>query len=371
MTLPGGRVVLGWWRALQALGPRRLWFAHLVLHRVEALVEVASLAPLSALARSLLTLLAGEANPLTPADLSATLALETGLARLLLRDLLSQGLVQLRPGEQAAEITSLGRAVLAGAEEPTAARSADIAAGQAAAARFADIAAGQAAAARFADIAAGQAAAARFARRIFYFADGRPPFFLPLASSAALPFTPVGGWRFDLSALESCLSRTPEWKEHNGFPADVLRLIRPHDASEKEFLAVSLDRPEQALLVLVETAQNRLLGLAAKPDTWSLDHDPVLRVESDVEWLPALVGEVGIESWRQAWHAWCQQRSLPSSEVDACKLELQDHRLLVRVPVRLLERLQKAKSELLRGEVWLLAGNGRIRPAAQVEIASY
>src|SRR4051794_25151887 len=106
MTLPGGRVVLGWWRALASLEPRRLWFAHLVLHRVEALVEVTSIPPLAALARSLLTQLARPGQTATLPDLATSLSLDAGLARLLVRDLATQGLVGLRPDDQGVELTT-------------------------------------------------------------------------------------------------------------------------------------------------------------------------------------------------------------------------------------------------------------------------
>ena len=38
-------------------------------------------------------------------------------------------------------------------------------------------------------------------------------------------------------------------------------------------------------------------------------------------YLAPLGGEASVEGWRHAWQVWCQQRSLPGSEVEACRLE--------------------------------------------------
>ena len=45
-----------------------------------------------------------------------------------------------------------------------------------------------------------------------------------------------------------------------------------------------------------------------------------------------------------------------------------DHRLIVRAPARLADRLRQGRSEALRGEAWLLAGTGQIRHAALIDL---
>jgi hypothetical protein len=54
--------------------------------------------------------------------------------------------------------------------------------------------------------------------------------------------------------------------------------------------------------------------------------------------------------------------------VEACRLERVDHRLLVHAPPRLIERLRAARSDAMKQEAWLLAGVGRIRSAAQIDL---
>ena len=44
------------------------------------------------------------------------------------------------------------------------------------------------------------------------------------------------------------------------------------------------------------------------------------------------------------------------------------HQLRVFAPDRFIHRLQQARSDALKGDAWLLAGEGRIRAAAQLEI---
>ena len=70
----------------------------------------------------------------------------------------------------------------------------------------------------------------------------------------------------------------------------------------------------------------------------------------------------------QAWRAWCQPRNLPQAECDACRLERQDYRLRVEAGKPLIERLRAARSDALKGEAWLLAGESRLRAAALVDI---
>src|SRR5262249_35580821 len=40
LAYPGSRSLAGWWRQLAPLHPRAVWLAHLLLHRVEALVRL-------------------------------------------------------------------------------------------------------------------------------------------------------------------------------------------------------------------------------------------------------------------------------------------------------------------------------------------
>lgn len=39
LTFPGTRALAGWWRLLAPRQPRAMWVAHLLLHRIEALVR--------------------------------------------------------------------------------------------------------------------------------------------------------------------------------------------------------------------------------------------------------------------------------------------------------------------------------------------
>ncbi len=330
MTLPGGRALAGWWRELAGQAPRRLWYGHLVLHHVEALVEVRQPSPLTGLARALLAFLARRGRPLGAAAVAAELDLEPNLAAALLGQLHQGGWVeQTASSTPEYALSSAGRAV---EEFP---------------------------------------AAGRQERRSFYFADTRPPVYLPLDPRAAGPLPPPAGWRFDLAALEACLARPAHWKEQHGFPADVARLVWDKGAAgEASWREVPLDRPEQAHLLLVELADGTVQGLNVQPAGWVLERAPVLRLPAGGEVIAPLVGDVGADAWRQAWVAWCQQRSLPAAEVDACKLEPSGHRLVVKAPARLADRLRQSKSEANRGEAWLLAGGGRVRPAALVDVRS-
>jgi len=318
MALPGSRALLGWWRELAPAGPRRLWYAHALLHRVEALTESAGLPPLDALARSLAGVLL--AGPSTAGSLADALGVPAALVARLLARLAAEGLVdglRLTPaGEEAAR---------SGGEGPP-----------------------------------------RLERRVFRFTAGPPPHFVSLA--AAPPLAPPAGWRCELAMLEECLGRPAEWKGRHGFPADVRRVLKPPaEPSSQDWPRVPVASAEQANLLLAETSAGPVLAYPVQPDGWAVGRDPVWTLPSAAE-VAEVFGEVGPAAWRAAWLSWCQQRSLPAAEVEACVAELDGPRLAVRAPARLVERLRQTRSDAVKGEAWLAAGDGRLRGLARVDL---
>src|SRR5262249_37650842 len=136
---------------------------------------------------------------------------------------------------------------------------------------------------------------------------------------------------------------------------------------------VVLDSLETLALVLIRTATSAgepvVLGFGVRSEGWALEPEPILTLaEGREEVLPDLAEELPPAAWRQAWQVWCQPRSLPPADVEACRLERVDHRLLVHAPSRLIDRLRAARSDAVKQEAWLLAGDGRTRPAALIDL---
>jgi hypothetical protein len=214
-------------------------------------------------------------------------------------------------------------------------------------------------------------------RRTFCFVDNaalhRPPHFLPLRQPPR-PIPPAPDIKdcfFDIANLEACIRQTVDWKARYHFPAEVEALLppRPDEPPEENSRRVILDSPAQMAFVFIRTTTSAMLGFRVRTEGWVLEPEPVLALgEGWEEVLPDLAAEPPPEAWRQAWRAWSHPRSLPSAEVDACRLEHSDHRLLVRAPQRLIERLRAARSDAIKQEAWLLAGVGRTRTAAQLEL---
>jgi hypothetical protein len=315
MALPGGRVVLNWWRDLAGLSPGRVWFAHLLLHQVEVLVEAAEARPLEPLAEQVWARLSRQTGPVPFEALLAETALDAHLLHAVLSDLAARGLAG------SSEAGWLGKGGGPASSPPPTVTE----------------------------------------RWTFTFADARPPVYLPLPPGLATPVPLPPGWRFDLAVLRACVEQSAEWKARHGFPAGVVRLVPPG----AEWRGVALDQPGQTLLLFVESA-DVVLAYAVRPDTWTLAAEPAFRCPADV--LAALGGEPGADGWRQAWQAWSQQRSLPGGEVESCRLEAAGHRLVVRAPSRLVERLRSARSDALKGEAFVLAGGGRVRAAAMLDV---
>lgn len=340
---PGSRVLLGWWRELAGHHPRQLQVSRLLLHRVEALVRVNRSCPLDRWQRALLHL-AHTRLPCNGELISSFADLQIDLPFLgqLVRELTHTGLVY-RNGSGLWQMSPAGRAALE----------------------------------------TGALSVATEERRSFLFVDhsplGRPPHFLPLALGPARLAGPTppeaASCSFEVGSLEACIRERPEWKARYRFPMDVEAVLppRPDDSSAANRRRVILDTVEVVPLLFIHAAPASggplTLGFVVKPEGWTLDPEPVLTLGVGCEdALPDVFAEPGAENWRQAWQAWTHPRSLPPTEVEACRLERADHRLLVHAPPRLIERLRAARSDAVKQEAWLLAGEGRTRTAAQIEL---
>jgi hypothetical protein len=332
LVFPGSRTLAGWWRQLTSWQPRSWWVGHILLHRVEALAEVRPLTPLDPLHRLVLQVLALAPNASVEA-LDQRLNLGRQLLNQLLRTLQHDGLTTTE--SERCVLTERGRlAQQQGEYERTI-----------------------------------------YERRSFSFADSenasRPPLFLSIDPALCVPWNAGEGWQFSPALLAECVAQPPEWKQRFGFPRDVRKIVTASgEGSPPAWQRVIVDRPERLPAVVVQAEDQRLLGFAVRQDSWSLQsEEPVFTFDrNDPEVLPQLVDGPTVANWQLAWQSWCQPRSLTGLGAEDCTLMPEGHRLRVKVPARLLERLRATRSEALKGEAWLLSGGGRLRAAALVEI---
>src|SRR5207247_2133579 len=92
LLFPASRVLAGWWRQLAPVKPLAVWFGHLFLHRVEALVAVARTNRPDPLGRLVLQSVAQA--PVSTAALDARLHLGSSLLHQLLAHLQHEGLAR-------------------------------------------------------------------------------------------------------------------------------------------------------------------------------------------------------------------------------------------------------------------------------------
>ena len=343
LVFPPSRTLAGWWKQLAPLQPRMLWVGHLLLHRIEALVALHLLSHLDPLWLFFLRAVALTGGS-SLEDLDQRLHLGLPLLRQLAGHLDSAKLI--RPMEAGTwSLTSLGQQAL---EQ-------------------------------------GSYTRVSHERRAFYFVENeqpvRPPHFLNFPSGSPMLAWPGNdGWRFEPTHLQTCIARPAEWKQRFGFPLEVQEILSGAEVGDSAALAsqtwqrIILDRPERLvvafLVVSSEQRKERSLGFAVQLDGWILQMaEPAFVVETDwQEVFPELATDLPLDQWNQAWRAWCQPRGLPAAEVEACALEPRGCRLRVTAPPRLIERLRAARSDVFKGDAWLLAGTGRFRAAAQVEL---
>jgi len=346
ISLPSSRVLSGWCQELADRQPRSLWYSQLLLHRLEALFRVLRSGPLDPLQLPLLRRIVqqtGLSLP-TPPTLSGSwleqLGLDLQVLLRMLRELTDLGLLETQsPGIW--QPTEAGRQAV---QEET-----------------------------FPYLAC--------QRRVLLFVDnsgsGRPAHFLHLERPVSQPTAPPASWNFDPALLQSSLDRPAEWKQRHCFPADLQGVVLPEAQPRilPSWRQVILDRAEQVLLLLVERQTagpegTALEGYAVRREGWILEREtPVLRLPADwQEVLPDLAFGLDAEAWRQAWQAWCQPHSLPSGDVAACRLQPQGTQLQVQAPRRLFEKLRGLRGDPVQNEGWLLAGSGRSRQAARIEL---
>ncbi|SRR6266545_207126 len=350
LAFPGSRALAGWWRQLAPHKPEAIWVGHLSLHRVEALVELVHCRrpdPFTLLVLQAVALErcsgSGAATP-SPDEfltrLDERFHLGRSLLRQVVRGLLAEGLV--KADEGGCTLTPLGEQALQRGEYPWTSQE----------------------------------------RRGFHFVEPRPatgatatlPHFLDLNSHSNVARPVAEEWVFDLGALRACLERPAEWKQRYGFPPEVHAVLDPAAAtSSSAWQQVVVDRPERLLAVLVPVTNEsgrKLLGFSVKQEGWLLQANEPVFVINDKwdELFPELSNPPPMSVWREAWRAWCQPRGVPPSEIDACVVDLQGVRLLVRAPAKLIERLRADRSDAIKGEAWVLAGDGPIRAAALLEL---
>jgi hypothetical protein len=221
------------------------------------------------------------------------------------------------------------------------------------------------------------------ARRTFAFVDNRlldqSPHFLPLqlgpAPLATTASPAAANCAFEINTLAACIRQSDEWKRRFRFPPEVsaLSLPRSDEPPEANWPRVVLDTVEERLFLFLQkekgSSMPRLLGFSVRPEGWVIEPEPQLALgDGWEEALPDLASEPSADMWRQAWKTWTQPRGLSAAEVEACRLQKRDNRLLVHAPPRLIDRLRSARSDAIKHEAWVLAGEGRTRVAAQLEL---
>ena len=339
LIFPGGRTLAAWWRQLAPYQPRAIWISYIFVHRLEAAVSVDVRQPLETLDRLVLSAMDLEHQTLPDvpvANLVARLQLPIAMMQRILHGVESHGLARLTsPGTWG--LTEAGRQALAN----------------------------------------GTFSSVVCERRIFPFVErldphGRrvaEPHFFPLSECASVPWLVDEEHRIDASLLQAAFDAPAEWKRTCGFPLDARPLA--DEANFEDWQRVLVDRGERYFLVLIlEGKLQELLGFAVKTDSWTLhDRTPVLRLPASARRLwPELDADTPNALWHEAWRSWCRQRQLPANETEICALTYAPPRLEIQPPPRLLQRLQAAKSDLFKGEAWILAGEGYHQSAAQLSI---
>jgi hypothetical protein len=324
VAFPGGRTLAAWWRQLAGYHPEALWVGYLAFHRLEALVCAVRPQRLPHFELLVLKALASAATPAI-ADAARRLQLDPGLLQRVLRHLQGEGLLNRSQG-----ISDLGRQALE----------------------------------------VGEYLRPRRERRVLYFWHGdwtMPPSsrFVPLPHPDKIAWLLAPETPFAVKDLHCCLRQSPEWKQRHGFPPDIRDLLaEPPGDPVKTWDQVMLATPLRCFAALARTcgADSAILAAwAVNTRNWEMqaNHPAFVVPDEPPGWFPPPCPE---SAWRRAFVEWCLQRQVPEEDAGRCNLTVRQDRLFVEVPGDLHERLRGG-----RGEAWLLAGDGAVRPASRLE----
>ena len=135
---------------------------------------------------------------------------------------------------------------------------------------------------------------------------------------------------------------------------------------------VSIVHPESTILLIAKVGDGvGLRAFTVQQKGWLLNgREPIHLGEGLAEVLPALREELALHKWTQAWTGWAGSAGLSTAQFDASQIRREAHRLVVSVPTGIFNRLRTTRSEVLKGDVWLLAGDDRVREAAQLQIVA-
>jgi hypothetical protein len=377
MAFPAGKVLGDWWRQLAPREPVALWVGRLLIHRVEALALVEqrnSLDPVTLhLLRALTvgkTIGAGEEMryasgsaiaAATLKDIETILGLPSSFVHSLLIGAERHGLVV--PDRQVG-IVPVNRAAKMWTVTP----------------------------AGWESLKTGSISRQLCERRIFHFVEGpeadRHPHFIGLTI-----FNPdmsehdrhgqivTHQTNFGTDILEACIAQPSGWKQRWGFPLDVLKILGLDQDHLPQFAGgieanfwrrVIVDSPGELFVLLLREPQY-LRGFAVRPEGWRMLATAPCFMLQDSNWqevFPCLANDPPMDTWRRAWMTWGKSRNLPGAEMEAAQLERVGVCLRIKVGRKLIEQLQTLRRDAPKGEYWILAGEGPIRAAAQLEFCN-
>lgn len=369
LAFPGSKTLASWWRQLAHWQPLMLWVGHLFVHRVEALVGSVRSQPLDPLNLFLLKALdlegqiVAEDNATGPtatsevrlsvplARLDARLGLGSAFLLQSLRQLAQDGLVE-KDNRSHWLLTGQGRLALA----------------------------------------QGHFNRCQHERRVFPFVERldaaglrlASPHFLHLRKVTGIPWQPSEDFMFQIDWLQVALEHDNDWKRNFGFPSDVRSIVSlsPGQAANHQAnpelpppgQRIVVDHAERLLVALFTSASNPacLLGLAARQEGWLLQTAELLLTleQGWPEVLPELTLSTQQESARLAWRNWGKTAGLQTAETDAGQVTYAANRLRVCLPDAVLQKLRGLRSDVFKGDTWLLLGEGRLRAAAILEVVS-
>jgi hypothetical protein len=343
LAFPSNRTLADWWKHLAPLQPRALWAAHLLLHRVEAMVKVQKPAAVDPFAHHVLKVLA-IVEPASREALEAGFPERSPLSFQVLRTLQAEDLISCST-TGSWSMTPRGRHALQ----------------------------------------QGITLHVENLRRGFCFVESENvshvPEFLPLQNHATLLSLPATAHRpFPVHLLDQCLAQPAAWKMRRGFPLEVTEVLKAHSevaascTPQPAWQRIIVDHPRRLLVLVIlapgPNGSDKLLGFGIQPERWILHHaEPAFAAGSDWrEILPDFASEVSTESWAAAWKAFCRSLNPPIADTESAVQGKTGLRLTIKVSRQFMDWLRASRSDLLRGEGWLLAGSGRTRAAAVIKL---
>ncbi len=202
--------------------------------------------------------------------------------------------------------------------------------------------------------------------RFFVYETGvqsQPYLFLQIPPGITFPGSSADQpWSFHISNFEQIMQKSAGDKRRINFPESAIRVVGPSPTRLESAVTHRLE----VVAVMIVTGGEQLSVYGLDPNVWKLAlNQPLMQIQKS-EPLGQSLGQVLPQpdrvGWTAAWEKVRHSLTLPPAALGDYQEVATGPQIKIKLPASIIERLKLQKRT---NSIWLLAGTGRFRRAAQ------